>query len=91
MPEIPLSERETDAGRPARLADRGFYRITVKGCLDDSWSEWFDGLTVTSDCERAETILAGEVRDQAELHGLLAKLAVLGLPLMAVNREADRG
>jgi hypothetical protein len=83
--------RDTDAGRAAQLADRGFYRITVKGCLDDSWSAWFDGLTVTSDCEHVETVLAGEVRDQAELHGLLAKLAVLGLPLMAVNREADQG
>ena len=32
------------------------------------------------------TVIAGEVCDQAALHGLLAKIRDLGLPLLAVNR-----
>ena len=32
------------------------------------------------------TVLRGQVVDQAALHGLLARLRDLGLPLLAVNR-----
>jgi hypothetical protein len=61
------------------------YQITVEGVLDAPWSAWFDGLQVTSDAS-GRTTIAGQVADQAALHGLLAKIRDLGLPLIAVHR-----
>ena len=61
-----------------------FYRIRVKGGLDQKWSDWFDGLTIIPQ-PGGETILAGRVRDQAALHGLLNKVRDLGLPLLSVQ------
>ena len=61
------------------------YEIRVRGVLDTSWSAWFDGLKVTSD-QAGQTRLAGPVVDQAALHGLLAKVCDLRLPLLSVRR-----
>jgi hypothetical protein len=61
------------------------YEITVEGVLDARWSAWFDGLKVTSDA-RGQTTIAGPLVDQAALHGLLAKVRDLGMPLLAVER-----
>ncbi|MBC8249402.1 MAG: hypothetical protein H8E90_06965 [Anaerolineales bacterium] len=58
--------------------------IRVKGQLDEHWSDWFEGLTITH-TDQNETVLTGPVVDQAALHGLLAKLRDLGLPLVSVS------
>ena len=60
------------------------YQIKVQGHLDEYWSEWFDGLTVTYD-EYDDTNLTGRITDQAALHGLLKKVRDMGLPLISVN------
>lgn len=60
------------------------YEITVEGVLDSRWLAWFEGLHLTSDVGR--TTIAGPVADQAALHGLLAKIRDLGLPLLTVRR-----
>ena len=60
--------------------------ITVKGHLDERWSEWFDGLTITN-LENGETMLAGHLPDQAALHGMLTKVRDLGLTLVLVRCE----
>ena len=60
--------------------------IIVKGHLDDHWSEWFEGLTITT-AESNETVLSGHVADQSALYGLLARLRDLGLQLLAVKCE----
>ena len=62
------------------------YEILVQGVLDARWSAWFDGLHVSSDASGETTTIAGPVTDQAALHGLLAKVRDLGLPLLAVRR-----
>ena len=62
-----------------------FYEIRVRGVLDSGWSAWFDGLEVTSD-QAGQTRIAGAVVDQAALHGLLAKVRDLRLPLVSVRR-----
>lgn len=69
---------------PDQLQSSVFYEIRLKGHLDEYWSEWLGGLTVTYD-EQDNTLLAGPVVDQAELHGLLKKVRDLGLPLISVN------
>jgi len=58
--------------------------ITIKGQIDEHWSDWFEGLTITH-TEQGETILNGLVVDQAALHGLLAKMRDLGLSIVSVS------
>ena len=58
--------------------------ITVKGHLDQRWSEWFDGLTITNR-ENGEAALVGDLPDQAALHGVLTKVRDLGLTLVLVQ------
>lgn len=59
------------------------YEIQVAGHLDLSWSEWFDGLTIAH-LPTGQTVLSGELLDQAALHGVLIKVRDLGLTLIAV-------
>jgi hypothetical protein len=61
------------------------YEIRVLGTLDDRWSSWFSGLHVASN-PTGETTLTGPLRDQAALHGVLARVRDMGLPLIAVRR-----
>ena len=70
----------------AEPADRPVhYEIRVRGVLDRHWSGWFEGLQVSRDAP-GQTLIAGPVADQAALHGLLAKVRDLGLPLLSVQR-----
>jgi len=62
----------------------GLYEIRIKGHLDDRWSDWFEGLTITLE-DNGDTLLTGMVIDQAALHGLLKKVRNLGLPLLSVS------
>ena len=62
------------------------YQITVKEYLEDSWAAWFDGLTISHAADGATT-LAGPVRDQSALYGLIDKARDLGLTLVAVGRS----
>lgn len=57
--------------------------IRVKGCLDENWSEWFEGFEINHEGDD-ETVLTGEVVDQSALYGLIAKLRNLGLTLASV-------
>lgn len=63
------------------------YHIRVVGQIGPEWSEWFDGLVITSN-EHGETLLSGQVLDQAALYGILNKIQALGLPLLSVVRAA---
>ena len=64
--------------------ESGLYEIRLKGHLDDRWSDWFGGLTITLE-EDGDTLLTGPVVDQAALHGLLKRVRDLGMPLLSVN------
>jgi hypothetical protein len=63
---------------------RYYYEIRVEGHLGCDWSDWFEGLTVRNEAD-GETILVGPM-DQAALHGVLAKVGDLGIPLIGVTR-----
>ena len=63
-----------------------FYQIRVKGYLEGSWSEWFEGLALTAE-DNGEMVLSGPIVDQAALHGVLARVRDLGLPLLSVTRS----
>ena len=73
---------EIDGLRAADTAAR--YQIRVKGQLGPGWESWFEGMAVTPEAG-GDTLLTGELADQAALHGLLKKVRDLGLPLIAVN------
>jgi hypothetical protein len=66
---------------------RTFYEIRVIGVLDQTWADWFDGFTITS--QGNETRLQGEVADQAALLGLLSKITNLGLTLVWVKQKME--
>jgi len=67
----------------------GVYELVVREPLDPSWSEWFDGFTITVS-ENGETKIVGFVRDQTALHGLLARIRDLNLTVVSVARmEGD--
>ena len=61
------------------------YEIRVKGHLDQHWSAWFDGMSITN-VENGETIISGSLPDQAALHSLLVKVYNLNLSLISVSR-----
>lgn len=64
------------------------YRVTFQGKLDDSWQNWFSGLSISTEKEtqgRKVTTLTGQIVDQAALRGILNKLWDLNLNLISVN------
>jgi hypothetical protein len=64
------------------------YEIRIKGRLSDSLSGAFEDFTAA--VRPAETVMRGELRDQAELHGVLDRIQSLGLELIEVRRmETD--
>ena len=60
----------------------------MQGVLDESWDDYFAGLTITYDLAASPypvTTLTGPLIDQAMLLGVLNGLYGLGLPLVAVE------
>jgi hypothetical protein len=68
---------------PAR--DHRSYQVRVAGHLDERWSAWFDGLTLTRQAGGSTVIDAPDI-DQAALHGLLLRIRDAGLQLISVER-----
>jgi hypothetical protein len=65
------------------------YQIKAQGQLDESWSDWFDQMTVTVEGDAnglPVTTLTGPVIDQAALHGILRRINDLNLPLLSVEQ-----
>ncbi|HSO69354.1 MAG TPA: hypothetical protein VLQ67_06905 [Arachnia sp.] len=58
-------------------------RIEVRGLLDPSWAQAFDGLAL--DRSPDGTVLTGTVGDQAALHGVLALIRDTGVPIISIT------
>lgn len=78
-------ENKLNQSIPATGVQTGFYEIRVKGQLDESWSDWLEGLDVTL-LENGEMILYGHIGDQAALMGTLNKLYGLNLTLLSLSK-----
>ncbi|MEA2177868.1 MAG: hypothetical protein QOG77_1165 [Solirubrobacteraceae bacterium] len=63
------------------------YEFRISGRLSEPLLARFDMLE--SDLDRAETVLHGPIRDQAELHGIIERVQSLGLELIEVRRLPD--
>lgn len=61
------------------------YVIKVHGYLDPQWAEWLGSLSLTND-DQGNTLLSGPISDQSALHGILARIRDLGLPLLSLSR-----
>jgi hypothetical protein len=67
------------------LTTSATYRIRVQGQVGLDWTAFFGGLTLSWQ-EPDQTVLSGQVVDQAALHGILNTIRDLGLPLLEVLR-----
>jgi hypothetical protein len=66
-----------------------FYEICVKGQLDESWSEWLEGLEPEAS-KNGEMKLSGYIADQAAMMGILNKLSRLNLTLLSINVNRNK-
>ncbi len=81
------SGRESGSARSS--APRGrFFEIRVRGHLDQSWSEWLEGLDVRL-LDEGQMLLSGQIRDQTALMGILTKLYNLNLTLISVSERGQ--
>jgi hypothetical protein len=60
------------------------YQNIVKGGLDPSWSDWFDGFRISAQADK--TISNAVVPDQTALHGILARIYDLGLSKISATK-----
>jgi hypothetical protein len=66
----------------------GCYRVTVRGTISEHLASAFEGMRIESG--DGSTVLAGRLRDQAELYGLIDRLRDFGLELLRVEEVASR-
>ena len=59
------------------------YELVLRGEIGDRFAMFFEGMHL----ERAggQTLLSGDVRDQAQLLGVIERIQELGLELVSVN------
>jgi hypothetical protein len=70
--------------------DMGYsYELRIRGRLSSTLINEFEELSLAASVEPVETVLAGPVRDQAELHGLIRRIEALGLELVELRRLPD--
>lgn len=60
-----------------------YYEIKIAGHLDPNWSYWFANLEIAC-LENNETLIFGQLTDQAALHGLFERLRDLNIKLISV-------
>ncbi len=59
-------------------------KVRVKGRIEKAWADWFEDLTITF-LPSGDTLLSGDLPDQAALYGLLARLRDLRFDLRSVE------
>lgn len=67
------------------LGDTSGYQIRTQGRISDRWADWFEGFDLRHEAD-GTTLIDCPALDQAALHGLLATVRDLGLPLISVTR-----
>ncbi len=62
---------------------KGKTKITIQGKLDRKWENSFEGMKISY--EKGNTILSGQIKDEAHLHGILNFIRDLNLKLISIN------
>ena len=70
--------------------DRRCYELRVDGHLDERWASWFGELVIARHDDGTCT-LTGPIADQAQLHGVLARLRDIGATLLSLRALGDDG
>jgi hypothetical protein len=60
------------------------YQLVVRGELDDRFELVFTGMELSQ--VEGTTVMTGKVRDDAELYGLVERIAELGLELVSIQQ-----
>jgi hypothetical protein len=69
------------------VRETGRYEFRVAQRLSATAMATFPELSVTEGT--SDTVMFGSVRDDAELHGILSRLQLLGLTILDVHRLPD--
>jgi hypothetical protein len=59
------------------------YEFVLRGELGERFAVLFEGMALQR--RHGTTVVTGPVRDQAHLHGLIARIQELGVELVSVN------
>jgi hypothetical protein len=73
----------------AQADERAFYQIRILGHLDESWSDHLSGMNISpvqGTTGSPETLLIGDLADQAALMGVLNTLYDMGFSLVSVEK-----
>ena len=63
-----------------------YVEIRIKGTLKQDWSDWLEGLIISNEAN-GETVLNGQILDQAMLLGLLNRIHGLNLHLLSFSQS----
>ena len=70
------------------FSGHGVYEIKVRGHIDEAWSSWFEDMAITTGFAEdgtPVTTFTGQLIDQATLHGVLARIRDINMPLISVR------
>ena len=62
---------------------KGKTKIIIQGHLDKKWKNRFEGMEISY--EGDNTILSGNLKDEAHMHGVLNIIRDLNLKLISIN------
>ena len=88
-PAGPLAVVNThlSANRDDDWSEGNRFTGVIRGELDDRYGHLFEGMQLER--VRGTTVLAGKVRDQAQLYGFLERVEELGIELVSVQQTTD--
>ena len=64
------------------------YTLVVRGELPEHFGYLFSGMQLSQ--EAGNTVISGEVRDDAQLYGFIERIAELGLELLSVQQRGQQ-
>ena len=81
-----MESSQSDSDPLGAVVSSSYYEIRVAGVLPPEALLDFDRLSAS--VEPVETVVHGQLRDQAALQGLLARLETFGIQVLEVRRSA---
>lgn len=67
-----------------KMKMKGITIIRIQDHLDEKWKDSFDGMEISY--EGDNTILTGNLKDEAHMHGILNQIRDLNIKLISINQ-----